>query len=121
MTESESAALHRRRFLKGMVIAGGATADTTATAPAPAPVPAKPKTTEAKRSDQPPRPEASIPKNAAPKADTKQASTRPPLKPSVTDTAATATPAPAAKDNLVAGAQPIVSANSFDSRFSAAK
>jgi hypothetical protein len=100
---------------------GGATADTTATAPAPAPVPAKPKTIEAKRNDQPPRPEASIPKNAAPKADTKQASTRPPLKPSVTDTATTAAPAPAANNSLVAGAQPIVSANSFDSRFSAAK
>ncbi len=98
---------------------GGATADTTATAPAPAPVPGKPKTIEAKRNDQPPRPEASIPKNAAPKADTKQASTRPPLKPSVTDTAAA--PAPAASNSLVAGAQPIVSANSFESRFSAAK
>jgi murein L,D-transpeptidase YafK len=99
---------------------GGATADTTA-ATAPAPVPAKPKIVEAKRNDQPPRPEASVPKNATPKADTKQASTRPPLKPSVTDTATTAAPAPAANNSLVAGAQPIVSANSFDSRFSAAK
>jgi hypothetical protein len=34
-----------------------------------------------------------------------------------TDTAA----APAAAPSMVAGAQPIVSANSFDSRFSAAK
>jgi hypothetical protein len=43
------------------------------------------------------------------------------LKPTVTDTAAAApAPAPAAT-SLVAGAQPIVSANSFESRFSAAK
>jgi murein L,D-transpeptidase YafK len=92
---------------------GGATADTTATAAAPAPVPAKPKTVEAKRND------ASIPKTAAPKADTKLATARPPLKPSVTDTDTAAAPAPAA--SLVAGAQPIVSGNSFDNRFSAAK
>ena len=38
-----------------------------------------------------------------------------PLKPSVD------TPAPAAKDNLVSGSAPIVSTNSFDSRFGAAK
>ena len=99
---------------------GGATADTTATAAAPAPVPAKPKVAEAKRNDQPPRPEASIPKTTAPKADTKQAANRPPLKPTVTDTDSAAAPAPAA-NSLVAGAQPIVSANSFESRFSGAK
>ena len=98
---------------------GSATADTTATAavPAPAPVPAKPKTVEAKRND------ASVPKTATatPKAETKQASARPPLKPSVTDTdTAAATPA-ASAGSLVAGAQPIVSTNSFDTRFSAAK
>jgi hypothetical protein len=53
-------------------------------------------------------------------AETKQAATRPPFKPSVTDS----TPAaetPALKDTLVAGSQPIVQPNSFDSRFSAAK
>ncbi len=93
----------------------GATADTTATASQPAP--AKPKAAEAK----PQRPDAAIPKAAAPKADTKQAAAHPPLKPAVTDTAA-ATPAPApAAPSLVAGAQPIVSASSFESRFSAAK
>jgi hypothetical protein len=99
---------------------GGATADTTATAAAPAPVPAKPKVADAKHNDQPPRPEASIPKTTAPKADTKQAANRPPLKPTVTDTDNAAAPAPAA-NSLVAGAQPIVSANSFESRFSASK
>jgi hypothetical protein len=96
----------------------GGAADTTATAP---PVPAKPKVIEAKR-NEPPRPEASIPKTAAtaPKAaDTKQAAARPPLKPSLTDSAAAA--APPAKDGQVAGSQPIVQANSFESRFSAAK
>ncbi|MEI9926262.1 MAG: hypothetical protein WDN50_25455 [Bradyrhizobium sp.] len=56
------------------------------------------------------------------KTDTKQAAARPPLKPTVTDTAAAPAPAaPAAGNSMVAGAQPIVSANSFDSRFSAAK
>jgi hypothetical protein len=84
--------------------------DTTATAQ---PVPAKPKVIEAKR------PETSAPKAAAaPKpADTKPAvAAKPPLKPSL-DTPAPAAAAPA----LVAGSQPIVPANSFDSRFSAVK
>jgi murein L,D-transpeptidase YafK len=98
---------------------GGATADTTATAAAPAPVQAKPKVIEAKRNDQS-HPEASVPKAATAKTDTKQATAHPPLKPSVTDTDTAAAPAPAA-NSLVAGAQPIVSANSFESRFSAAK
>jgi hypothetical protein len=95
----------------------GGSADTTATASAPAP--AKPRVADAK----PSRPEASIPKGA--KSDTKQAAAHPPLKPTVTDTAAAASPpapAPApAAPSMVAGAQPIVSANSFESRFSAAK
>jgi hypothetical protein len=89
---------------------GSATADTTATTPPPAAAPAKPKA-EAK-----PLPKAFKP------AETKQAAA-PRLKPSVSDDApAAADPAPApAKPNLVAGAQPIVPPNSFDSRFSAAK
>lgn len=88
--------------------------DTTASSQ---PVPAKPKVIEAKRSE-PALPKATA--AAAPKAaDTKQASARPPLKPSVSDTPAA--PAPSAKDSLVAGSQPIVSSNSFDSRFSAVK
>jgi hypothetical protein len=58
---------------------GGATADATATAAAPAAVPAKPKSVEAKRNDQSSRPDASMPKTAAAKADTKQATARPPL------------------------------------------
>jgi murein L,D-transpeptidase YafK len=105
---------------------GLGTADTTATtkpASKPASVPAKPKVTETKRHETP-RHEASAPKvAAAPKpaeikpAETKQAAApRPPLKPSLSDT-----PAPAAKDALVAGSQPIVPANSFDSRFSAVR
>ncbi|MCK1517762.1 murein L,D-transpeptidase [Bradyrhizobium sp. 190] len=89
----------------------GGAADATASTP-----PSKPKAPEAKRSE-PPRPEAAAPKTAAPKpADTKHAAaSRPPLKPSVD------TPAPAAKDNLVSGSAPIVSTNSFDSRFGAVK
>jgi len=86
-------------------------ADTTSTA-----VPAKPKVIEAKDT---PRPSASVPKTVAPKpADTKVATAvRPPFKPTVSDPAA----APAAKDTLVAGSQPIVPASSFESRFSAVK
>jgi len=98
---------------------GGGSTDTTASAP-PA-IPAKPKVIEARRSSEPPpRPEAVVPKAtaAAPKtSDIKQASSsRPPLKPSLSDS-----PAPAAAPAQVAGSQPIVPANSFDSRFSAVK
>jgi hypothetical protein len=55
--------------------------------------------------------------------DTKQASAaRPPLKPSVSDTPPAAPAATAAASaGLVAGSQPIVQANSFESRFSAVK
>jgi hypothetical protein len=97
----------------------GSAADTTASAQ---PIPAKPKVSEAKR-NEPPRSEASAPKAAAaaPKApETKQASAaRPPLKPALSDTPPAA-PAPAT-NGLVAGSQPIVQANSFESRFSAVK
>jgi murein L,D-transpeptidase YafK len=95
----------------------GGAADTTATTQ---PVPAKPKVIEARRTE-PPRPEGAIPKAAAaPKsADTKQAAAKPPLKPSLSDAPAAAPPP--AKDAMVAGSQPIVSSNSFDSRFGAVK
>jgi murein L,D-transpeptidase YafK len=85
-------------------------ADTTASAPPAAP--AKPKA-EAK-----PLPKAFKP------VETKQATaSRPPLKPSVADAPApaAASAAPPPKDTMVAGSQPIVQTNSFDSRFSAAK
>jgi murein L,D-transpeptidase YafK len=86
---------------------GSAAADATATATQPAPT--KPKaTSEAKA------------KVSAPKADTKQASAHA-AKPASADAA---TPAPAqatGQDNVVAGAQPVLSANSFENRFSAAK
>ncbi|MEA2909979.1 MAG: hypothetical protein QOJ15_2060 [Bradyrhizobium sp.] len=99
---------------------GGAAADTTATTQ---PAPAKPKVIEAKRTEPAPHPDGAIPKAtaaAAPKpAETKQAAARPPLKPSLSDTPAAAPPP--AKDAMVAGSQPIVSSNSFDSRFSAVK
>ncbi len=89
-----------------------ATASTASTAPPP---PAKPKVIEAKRTETP-HPAA------APKAETKQAAAKPALKPSASDTASAApAPAPAAKDSLVAGSAPIVSSNSFDSRFGAVK
>ena len=93
----------------------GATADTTATAQ---PIPAKPKVTEAKRSEPSPRPEASAPK--ASKPEIKQATAHPAQKSTVSDAPAAAA-APAAKDSLVAGSAPIVQTNSFESRFSAVK
>jgi len=93
----------------------GGAADATASTPPPA----KPKANEVRRSE-PPRPEASAPKTTTPKPDAKHATGRPPLKPSVSDTAAAA-PAPADKDNQVAGSAPIVSSNSFDSRFGAVR
>jgi hypothetical protein len=99
-------------------LSGPVAADSTASAH-PAPVaPAKPKVVEARRSESPPRPEASIPK--ASKPETKQAAARPPLKPSLSDAPSEAA-APPAKDGLVAGSAPIVQANSFESRFSAVK
>ena len=83
--------------------------DTTASAPA------KPKVIEAKRPEPTlPKATAATPKASAP--ETKQAAvSRPPLKPSVADAA------PATKDAQVAGSQPIMPANSFESRFSAVK
>jgi murein L,D-transpeptidase YafK len=70
-------------------------------------------------------------KNDTTKSETRQAAAKPALKPAVSGTHQTAAAAPAVaapasspaapQSSLVAGAQPIVSANSFDSRFSAGK
>jgi hypothetical protein len=90
----------------------GGGSDTTASAP---PVPAKPKVIEAKR-NEPPRPEAKATASAPKSVDTKQAAaSKPPLKPSISDAPAPAAPA------QVAGSQPVLPANSFDSRFGAIK
>jgi hypothetical protein len=100
---------------------GIANADTTASA-APPPAPAKPRVAEAK-----PLPKAFKPAEAkqAPAAEPKPAvavAARPSLKPSVSEAPATAdSNAAQAKDTLMAGAQPLVSSNSFESRFSAMK
>jgi murein L,D-transpeptidase YafK len=90
---------------------GFGSSDTTAsTAPPPPPAPAKPKA-EARRSARPA--EAKL-------HETRQAAAKPALKPSMTDTPPVRTAAPAATPGaMVAGAQPIVPANSFDSRFGA--
>jgi hypothetical protein len=101
----------------------GGTADATASTQPTSPPAVKPK---AVRNDPAPRPEASVPKTSPKETtqkapETRQAAARPALKPSVSDTpAAAVTPAPAANPQ-VAGSQPIVPANSFDSRFSAVK
>jgi hypothetical protein len=100
---------------------GGGGSDTTSTTPAP-PTPAKPKVADAKPATPKPTPTVvakpvdTKPVDAKP-AETKQAANRPPFKP----VAPEANPAPASKDGLVAGAQPIVQTNSFDNRFSAVK
>jgi murein L,D-transpeptidase YafK len=104
---------------------GLSTASADATATAPQAAPAKQKVADAK----PSRPEA--PASKSPKTDIKQASAKLASKPVAADSAATtsvaatpdATPAPkdSAKGSVVAGAQPIVSANSFENRFSAIK
>ena len=93
----------------------GGAADTTASAQ---PIPAKPKVIEARRNEPAPK------TAAAPKApETKQASAHPPLKPSLSDAPPAAAPAAAAaaSPGVVAGSQPIVQANSFESRFSGLK
>jgi murein L,D-transpeptidase YafK len=85
--------------------------ETTASAPPP-PAPTKPKV-EAKRSAKPAEPRS---------AEPKQVAAKPALKPSMTDPAPAqaAAPAPASSQGpMVAGAQPIVPANSFESRFGA--
>jgi hypothetical protein len=88
--------------------------DTTAT---PQPIPTKPKVIEAKRTEPSPRPEASTSKSSKP--ELRQAAAHPALKPAISEAQAAA-PAPA-KDGLVTGSQPIVQANSFESRFSGFK
>jgi murein L,D-transpeptidase YafK len=92
----------------------GGSADTTASTPPPAPA--------AKKEAKP------LPKAFKPAAETRQAdnkpAAKPSLKPSVSDEKPAVAATPAAtppKDNLVAGATPIVQSNSFDSRFSAMK
>jgi hypothetical protein len=84
----------------------GSAPDTTSTTPPPAPT--KPKAADAK---------PAAPKVAAKPADTRQAANRPPFKPAAAEADSPASP----KDGLVAGAQPIVQPNSFDSRFSATR
>jgi murein L,D-transpeptidase YafK len=97
----------------------GGKADATASTPPPAP--AKPKVIEAKRTTPAPRHEAAAPKASAPKHEPKQAASWPPLKPSVSDSPATAAAPAAAAPAQVAGSAPIVSSNSFESRFGAVK
>jgi hypothetical protein len=93
---------------------GFGSSDTTASTPPPPPAPAKPKV-EAKRGAKPSETKPAETKSAETKsAETKQVAAKPALKPSVTD------PAPAhSQGAMVAGAQPIVPPNSFDSRFGA--
>jgi murein L,D-transpeptidase YafK len=90
--------------------------DTTASAP-PA---AKPKAESKPAQSSTVRATAAAPKQAEPKqAAAKPAA--PALKPSVPEAPAQAAPAPAAKDATIAGAQPALPSNSFESRFGAMK
>jgi hypothetical protein len=106
-------------------IGGGS--DTTASAPPPASAPAaKPKAESKPATPSIVRATAAAPKQAEPKqvepkqAAAKPAAPAPALKPSVSDAPApaAAAPAPAA---TIAGAQPALPSNSFDSRFGAMK
>jgi murein L,D-transpeptidase YafK len=91
--------------------------ETTASAPPPA---ARPKA-ESKPAPAPiARATAAAPKQPEPKQVAAKPAAAPALKPSVAD-APTAPPAPAAKDSTIAGAQPALSSNSFESRFGAMK
>ena len=86
---------------------GFGSTETTASAPPPPVAPAKKETRRVEK----PKP-----------AETRQAATKPALKPTVTDNppVQAAAPAPAASQtSVVAGAQPIMPANSFSSRFGA--
>jgi hypothetical protein len=92
-------------FARKVGLGGSATADATATT-TPQAATARPKVAESK---------------AKPAKETRQATAKPPLKPAGTETAAAAPAGTSTGNSLVAGAQPIVSANSFESRFGAVK
>ncbi|WP_454623975.1 L,D-transpeptidase family protein [Bradyrhizobium cenepequi] len=103
----------------------GATADANAAATSvPSAAAAKPRAVETKTAEiKPPSVVRVAPKPAENKpAETRLAAAKPALKPTVTDAPATSTAAaPAVKDAQLAGSQPIVQPNSFDSRFGAMK
>jgi murein L,D-transpeptidase YafK len=89
-------------------------ASDSAPPPAPAPVPAKPKPTA--------KPAAAA--SWTPKAtESKVAAAKPPLKPTASEDAeaTAAVPAAAPVTNLIAGSQPVVSANTFDNRWQAVR
>ncbi|MBV9532055.1 MAG: hypothetical protein JO283_13540 [Bradyrhizobium sp.] len=108
-----------------------AAADTSASAPVAQSTPVKPKVAETRRSE-PPKAVAAKPAETK-QAETKQAETKQaeakhgashaPIKPSLAEAGSQPSDPspPPAKDVLLAGAQPIVSASSFESRFSAIK
>jgi murein L,D-transpeptidase YafK len=112
---------------------GMGTADTTATAAPPPTTASVPPSTAASRlkaavtrfvpghdaaKDTPKSVVAAKPAEPKP-AETKVVAARPPLKPSVSDASAQA--ATSGKDAQIAGAAPVMSSNSFDSRFGAVK
>jgi murein L,D-transpeptidase YafK len=99
---------------------GIATADTTASA-APPPAPAKPKVAEAKPLPKAFKPAEAKQATAAEPKPAVAAAARASLKPSVSEAPAAADPNAAPQNTLLAGAQPMVSSNSFESRFSAMK
>jgi murein L,D-transpeptidase YafK len=93
--------------------------DTTASAPPP---PAKPKA-DSKPAASPSvvRATAAAPKQAEPKQAAAKPAAAPALKPSVAEAPAPAAAAPAPAPATIAGAQPALPANSFESRFGAMK
>jgi murein L,D-transpeptidase YafK len=108
------------RFARKMGLRG-ATADATAAAVPPPPMHAKPKVKVAETTrHEEARREASTAKTTKPAKTRLAAANRPLLKPSVSDTLSTEPPPPPA-NTVLAGADPVMQANSFQSRFSAFK
>lgn len=108
------------RFTRKMGLRG-ATADTTAAVVPPAPVrKPKVKVAEVKHHERPRR-EASTAKTTKRAKTRLAAANRPALKPSVSDTLSTEPTPPPAHNTVLAGAQPVMQASSFQSRFSAFK
>lgn len=97
------------------------TGETTATATAK--VESKPVETRPTLAAAPaPKPVAAKPAEVRPPEPVKQAAARPPFKPApVASTPAANTSSPQTQTALVGGAAPVLSSNSFDSRFSATK
>jgi murein L,D-transpeptidase YafK len=102
---------------------GNGSSETTASATA-TPIPAKPKVIAAARSNEPARPVATVAPKAAASvpADSRQiAAAKPALKPSLSSGDQQPAAPASGGNNAMSGAAPVMSANSFQDRFSAVR